>query len=297
MFVPAHKRRRAAAALLAAVLAVSAAFAAPAAGQGFIWRVERDGRVGWLVGSIHVLTPDYYPLPDSMERAFQRSVTLMEEIDMREMASPDVLALIQEHGLYAGAQTLETELSRDTYLAIAERIAKAGLPVEAFQRMKPWLVGLTLLAAELKKGGFDPAHGLDHHFYERAPGMGKRFRALETAAEQIGFLASLDAEMQESFLRESLEGAESELGQVTAIAEAWRAGDTAALERVSLATMKDSPRVYQTLIVDRNRKWLPKIEACLGEGHCFVVVGAGHLVGADGLLALLRARGYSVVQE
>jgi uncharacterized protein YbaP (TraB family) len=262
-----------------------------------MWRVERDGRIGWLVGSLHVLTPDYYPLPESMQKAFLRSATLVEEIDMREMASPEIVALIAEKGLYQGVETLETEVSKETYRAIADRITKSGLPLEAFQRMKPWLVGLTLLALELKKGGFDPKYGLDVHFYEKAPRMGKRFQALETGADQIGFLASLDDQMQESFLRESIEGAESELEQVTALANAWRAGDAATLERVSLDSLKDAPRVYETLIVARNRNWLPKIEGCLAGGHCFIVVGAAHLVGADGLLTLLQKRGYTVTQE
>lgn len=292
-------RRRAVAACLASVAAVTvvAAQAPATTGKGFMWRIERNGRTGWLVGSIHVLTPDYYPLPDSMQKAFLRSVTLMEEIDLREMASPEFAAVMLEKGVYGGVQTLETELSKDTFRVISERIEKAGLPLEPFLRMRPWLVGLTLLATELKKGGFDPAHGLDFHFYEKAPRMGKKFQALERASEQIAMFASLDKEMQESILRASVEGADSELKEVTAMANAWRAGDAATLERISLKSMKDAPRVYQMLILDRNRAWLPKIEACLETGNCFVVVGAGHLVGADGLLASLQKRGYTVTQE
>src|SRR5688500_992298 len=104
-------RRRILGACLACVLAVTAIGAAPATtGKGFMWRLEREGRVGWLVGSIHVLTPDYYPLPDSMQKAFLRSVTLMEEIDLREVASPEFAAAMQEKGLYGGLQTLETEV-------------------------------------------------------------------------------------------------------------------------------------------------------------------------------------------
>jgi uncharacterized protein YbaP (TraB family) len=299
MYFSTRLGRRAVAACLASVLAVTAVTAqAPATtGKGFMWRIEREGRTGWLVGSIHVLTPDYYPLPDSMQKAFLRSVTLMEEIDLREMASPAFAAVIQEKGIYGGVQTLESELSKETFRVISERIERAGLPLDAFQRMRPWLVGLTLLAAELKKGGFDSAHGLDFHFYEKAPRMGKKFQALERATEQIAMFASLDAEMQEAMLRASVEGADSELKEVTAMANAWRAGDAATLERISLKSMKESPRVYQTLILDRNRAWLPKIEACLETGNCFIVVGAGHLIGADGLLASLEKRGYTVTQE
>jgi uncharacterized protein len=301
-------RRRTIGALVACLLATAAvsaqprqaAPAAPAAastGKGFIWKIERDGRIGWLVGSIHVLTADYYPLPASMEKAFMRSVTLMEEVDQRELASPELLAVVQQKGFYQDNRSLQTDVSPQTFAAIRQRLEKLGLNIEHFQRMKPWMISLTLMALEVKKGGFDSAHGVDRYFFDKAPRLGKKFRALETAVEQIGFLADLDTPMQEAMFRESAEGQDSELGQVTAMADAWKRGDAAALEQIILSTLKDAPKVYDAVFVQRNRAWIPKIEACLAEGHCFIVVGAGHLVGPDGLLVDLAKRGYTVTQE
>ena len=301
-------RRRLAGVVVASLLAFTAVSAqagqarlpvqaaAPQA-KGFIWKIERDGRIGWLVGSIHVLTPDYYPLPASMERAFMRSVTLMQEVDMRELASPELMALIQREGFYQENKTLQSELSKDTFAALERRFEKLGLDVQRFQRMKPWMVSLTLMALEVQKGGFDSSLGVDRYFFEKMPRMGKKFRALETAAEQIGFLASFDAPMQEAMLRESAEGTDSELSQLTAMADAWKRGDADTLERIILGTMKDAPQVYDVAFVQRNRAWVPKIEECLADGHCFIVVGAGHLIGPDGLLVELKKRGYTVAQE
>jgi uncharacterized protein len=282
----------------ALVVAVGAASTrTAAAGKGFIWQLERDGKVGWLVGSIHVLSPDYYPLPDSMNKAFLRSVTLMEEVDVDEVNTPAFAEAIQSKGFYKGSQTLETQLSKETFRLIAERITRAGLPVESFRRMKPWMVGLTLMAVELKRGGFDSAYGLDRHFYNRAPRTGKRFRALETAVSQIEMFDRIGAEFKESLLKETIEGADTQLSQVKAMADAWRAGDVAALERVVLGPMKDEPKVYQMVIVERNHAWVPKIEECFAGGHCFVVVGAAHLLGPDGLLAIMKDKGYRVEQR
>jgi uncharacterized protein len=280
-----------------APLAEAAEAAAASTGKGFIWRIERDGRVGWLVGSIHVLTPDHYPLPAAMEKAFMRSVTLMEEVDQRELASPELLAVLQQKGFYQDNRSLETDVSPQTFAAIRQRVENLGLDIQHFQRMKPWMLSLMLMAAEVKKGGFDAAHGIDRYFFEKAPRMGKKFRALETAVEQIGFLADLDTPMQEAMFREAAEGRDSELAQVTTMANAWRRGDAAALEQIILSTLKDAPKVYDAVFVQRNRAWVPKIEACLAEGHCFIVVGAGHLVGPDGLLVDLARRGYAVTQE
>src|SRR3712207_6354109 len=163
-----------------------------------MWRVERDGRTGWLVGSIHVLTPDYYPLPDAMQKAFLRSVTLMEEIDMREMATPEFITAVQQHGLYVGADNLEAHLSPEVFKDLSDRLTKAGMRPEVFVRMRPWLIALTLLHAEMKGSGFEAALGLDAHFYDKAPRLGKKFRPLETAVDQVEMFASLDASFQES---------------------------------------------------------------------------------------------------
>jgi uncharacterized protein YbaP (TraB family) len=266
-------------------------------GKGFMWRIERDGRIGWLVGSIHVLTADYYPLPAAMERAFMRSATLMEEVDQRELATPELIAVVQQKGFYQDDRSLQTEVSPQTFAAIRARFEKLGLDIERFQRMKPWMVSLTLMGLEVRKGGFDSAHGVDRHFFEKAPRLGKKFRALETAVEQIGFLADLDTPMQEAMFREAAEGRDSESAQVTAMANAWRRGDAATLEQIILSTLKDAPKVYDAVFAQRNRAWIPKIEACLADGHCFIVVGAGHLIGPDGLLVELEKRGYTVTQE
>ncbi|HUR32705.1 MAG TPA: TraB/GumN family protein, partial [Vicinamibacterales bacterium] len=81
------------------------------------------------------------------------------------------------------------------------------------------------------------------------------------------------------------------------LARAWKAGDAAAIEEAVLSDLKSEPEMYRRLLVDRNRNWLPKLEALFARPRpAFVIVGAAHLVGADGLLAMLRAKGYTVTQ-
>lgn len=281
---------------LVAVAAVSAQ-ASPGTGKGFIWKVERDGRTGWLVGSIHVLTEDHYPLPDGMNKAFLRAVTLMEEVDLDQLSSPEMMGALASKAMYVDGQTLETQLSKDTYRLVVDRLTTAGLPVEAILRMKPWMITLTLVALNAKRGGFDSQLGVDKHYRDMARRMGKKFRPLETPIEQIEFLDKLSPDVQDSMLRETIEQSDAGLTQLKTTANAWRAGDVATVEGVVLGALKSSPPAYQSLIVDRNRNWLPKIEACLETGHCFVVVGAGHVVGPDGLITMLKRKGYSVEQE
>jgi uncharacterized protein len=292
-----RRRRIFGAALVAAVVSTALLAAKAPEGKGFIWRIERDGRIGWLVGSIHVLTPDYYPLPESMDHAFQRSVTLMEEADITEISSPEVLELIRTKAVYPNGETLKSQLSPETYGMASERLAKVGLAMATFEKMRPWMMTLTLVAAEMKRAGFESEYGVDRHYFEKSSSMGKKFRTLETLAEQLEIFASFPPPLQEAMLRDTLKSLDAEISQMKTIADHWRSGDAAAVERIVLTPMMKEPALYEAMIVKRNRNWIPKIEECLGDGHCFIVVGAAHLLGPDGLLTTLKSKGYSVSQE
>ena len=265
--------------------------------KGFVWTIEKAGQTGWLVGSLHLMTPDAYPLPPSLESAFISAQVLVEEADPDELKAPEAAAELVRRAFYPAGQSLDKHLSADTYRTIVERASKVGLPAEAVQRMRPWMLAITLAAVEMQSAGFDPALGLDRHFRDRAVGMGKPLQTLETSLEQVSILESLGAALQESLVVESLRGTETEIAQIRTLMAAWKGGDAAGLERILLDGTKESPQIYQALFVDRNKRWVPKIEACLAKARCMVVVGAGHMVGPDGLIDMLSKRGYTVSQR
>ena len=281
----------------AAAPAAPRAASAAASGKGFIWTIERGGKTGWLVGSLHLLPPDAYPLPASMDAAFQAAEVLVEEADPDELSAPETAAEVLKRAFFPPGQTLEGSVSAATFKILSERAAQAGVPVQVLQQMRPWMVAVTLAALEMQKSGFDPALGLDRHFRDRAKAASKPLRTVETAMEQIGMLESLGPALQDALVVEALRGASSEVSQARALFTAWKAGDGPSLEKILVDGTKASPEIYQVLFVERNRRWMPKIEACLEGARCMIVVGAGHLVGADGLISLLRARGYTVAQR
>ena len=290
---------RAVRALVAALVALTTAgaLAQTPASRGFIWSVERDGKTSWLVGSLHVLTQDAYPLPAAMEQAFTRAKTLIEETDVNELSSPDMVGIVATKGLFTNGQTLETVLTPSAYAKLTQRMAATGLPIEMVRMMRPWMVELTLSGVELQKAGFDPELGIDVHYRRKAGDNGMALSMLETAAEQIDYLAGLPLDVQIAQLQQTLDEGDAELTEVREIAAAWRAGDAPAIEQLLLKGMKDSPAYYQSLVVNRNRRWMPKIESCLATGNCFVVVGAAHMVGTDGLVTMLKQKGYKVSQQ
>ncbi|MGC4085308.1 MAG: TraB/GumN family protein [Vicinamibacterales bacterium] len=240
---------------------------------------------------------EYYPLQPAFDRAFADADLLVEEVDMAEMLAPESQMLMLRRGMMPAGQSLESVLSPETMAAVRARVAELGLPMQPLQLFKPWALALTIQGLEWQKAGFNAELGLDRHFYDRAKQAGMTVQGLETLEFQIGQFDGLTMPLQDRLLAQTLKEVETEKDAVADLARAWKAGDAAAIEKVVLSDLKSEPEMYDRLLVVRNDNWLPKIEALFSRPKpAFVVVGAAHLVGSDGLLAHLRAKGYTVRQ-
>jgi uncharacterized protein YbaP (TraB family) len=264
----------------------------------FAWKATGKGGVVYLVGSVHLLSKDFYPLNPAIEAAYKDADLVIEEVDMAEMLDPAAQMGFLTRGMLPSATPLDKVISASNYALVTKRANDLGLPVEPFKLLKPWMVALMLVQAEWQKAGFDPELGLDKHFYDQAKAEGKTTQGLETAEYQISRLDDMTMEQQEHLLSESLKDLDAERANMARLVESWRAGDAPGVERIVLSELKQEPLLYQRLLVERNRNWMPKIEALFARPrHALVVVGAAHLVGADGLVAMLRAKGYTVEQQ
>jgi uncharacterized protein YbaP (TraB family) len=282
--------------LVAALLHVAAVHAQ--APRNFIWKVSGPKTAIYLVGSVHMLTKDYYPLNPALETAFNDSDLLVEEADLAELEAPASQFKLLTRGLLPADQSLETLVSPSTYALVTKRVADLGVPLEPLKRFKPWMLALTLVQLEWQKAGFDGSLGLDRHFYDRARIDGKMVQGLETVDFQLSLFDRMTKEEQDRLLAGSLEDLDEERANVVRLIDAWKAGDAPTVEQLMLRDLNDDPIMYERLLVDRNRAWLPKLDELLARsGRAFVVVGAAHLVGPDGLLAMFRAKGYKVEQQ
>ena len=284
-----------------ALVVITLALIAPlgaAPGQSFVWKATRNGSVVYLAGSIHMLAPDAYPLHPAFERAFTESDLLVEEVDLGEMLGAEVQMKTLMRGMLPPAQTLDKVISPETLALLNKAAGDVGAPLEALQRLKPWMIALTIEGLELRKAGFDPELGLDMRFYQMARKASKSVQGLETVDYQISRFDDMTFEQQDRLLAEALKELRTERDSVTKLTDAWKTGDAAALERIVLADLKTDQFLYKRLLVERNQNWLPKIEALFArKTPALVLVGAAHLVGADGLVALLKAKGYTLEQQ
>ena len=167
------------------------------------------------------------------------------------------------------------------------------MPMAALQRMKPWLVAITLMAPTLQAAGFKPELGIDKHFFDRAKEKGLKRQGLETLAYQIDRFDQMSPKLQEELLIATIEDLDTQVSGVEDMVRAWTSGDIDTMEKLTLTAFVQSPELYQRLLLERNQNWMPVVERCLADNAgCFVVVGAAHLVGKDRLPVLLQKKGY-----
>lgn len=280
------------------VCALTAGAAAQTRGRTFLWKVQSGSTVMYLAGSVHALTPDAYPLNPAYERAFSASGSLVEEIDLAE-ADPlsGGLGLLAK-GMYQDGRTFDRAVSRETLALVQDKLKATPLTLETIQPMKPWMVMLMIEALGSQSAGLDPELGLDKHFYDLARNGGKQVVGLETAESQIDRFDKMPEPMQEQMLKSELAEMDTERTSLRSLLTAWQSGDVGAIEKLLLGSFSSNPSAYDSLITQRNRNWMPQLEACLKRtSPCFVVVGAAHVVGPQGLLAMLQQRGYRVEQQ
>ncbi len=263
----------------------------------FLWRISRGHQSLYLVGSIHALNPDDYPLPAVMENAFRHSAALVEEINLTTVDTASMQREALRMGGYPRGKSLRTELPPGVYQKVAAGAQKLGIAMQRLDRLRPWLGSIAILDMQLTRAGYTASAGVDHHFADEAQMADKRIIGLETPAFQLRLLADLPAKVQQDMLLESLDQAVNFNREMQDLINAWEKGDSAALEKILKQDFGSYPLAYKLLIADRNRAWMPRLLRLLGTGHqYFVVVGALHMVGPDGLLAQFEKAGYRVEQ-
>ena len=289
------RKLRSCIALSLSVALLASLDAAPA--RNFLWKAtSRSGGVLYLVGSVHLLSQDSYPLNPALETAFKESDLLVEEADLGEMGM-NAQMMFLSRGMLPSNTPLDKVLSAATYALLTKHVADAGIPIEPLKLLKPWMVAQMIEVMRWQKAGFDPELGLDKHFYDLAQSSGKKVQGLETLEFQVSLFDGMTMPEQDHLLAETLKEIDTEQANMLKLMEAWKAGDAPTVERIVLAALRQEPQLYQRLLVDRNKAWIPKLEALFArKGHTFVVVGAAHLVGPDGLLHMLRAKGYTLEQ-
>ncbi len=266
------------------------------ASRSCLWEVSSEKATLFLLGTVHLLKPGTHTVSPAAEAAFQQAQTILLEVDLDEAESPEAGKLFSRMALLRD-ETIEDKISSETLALLVEKTEAMGLPFDRLRSFKPWFLSLTLTLIKLQTLGFDPKHGIDRYFFDKAMQADKEIRALETVEYQLDRFAGLPDRIQEQLLLQTLQELDDLEEEMEQMVEAWSRGEVEVLEELTQESFKEFPGLYQRLIVERNKNWLLKIEPILNRpGTTMVVVGALHLVGSESVVELLQEQGYTVKQ-
>ena len=264
--------------------------------RAFLWQATSDTTTVYLMGSIHFAKPDIYPLRAEIEQAFQQSDNLVVEInlDSANMLKSQQIMLTQ--GMYPAGDTINNHIKPDNYQTLVKFLNDNNLPVASFLQFKPAALYITLASLQLMKAGLSPDQGIDLHFTRQATGN-KPILELESADYQLGLILGLPD--QEALLMQTLAEFDQYEQLVEALDSTWRNGDESALQELMIdQPLREYPETrpaLKALLFDRNHTMTEKIKTYLkNKESYFVVVGAAHLTGDEGIIHLLKQAGYSV---
>lgn len=285
-------------ALLPMVSIFSLAQPSRAQSDTILWEIESPKNTVYLLGSIHLLRETDYPLAQPIQAAFEDAETVVFEIDLAESESPQTVQTFLEAAIPDGPdELLITALDAETYQLAEETAADFGFPLLNFHNLEPWAFYLSIAGLQFIKLGFEPEYGVDAYFYNQAVQTDKTILSLETIEEQLGFFDTLSAPIQADLVEQTMLELDTFEESMDSMIAAWKAGDVAALERLTLEGFADFPEVYDAILVQRNQNWIPDIESFINQSEDYlVIVGAAHLVGPDNVIQLLQDKGYSVQQ-
>lgn len=267
--------------------------------KNFMWEVSSGKSAVFLLGSIHVARENIYPLSPVIETAFDFSDTLAVEANVLAGESREAQILMLQEGSYPMWDSFSKNVSPETSRLVKEKLVQMESPIKDVERFRPWMVALLFTAIKLQQLGFNAENGIDVHFLEKAREK-KKIIELESTLEQLKILGSFSKKEEEEFLLYTLADLDLVENQVDEMFDFWARGDPEGLNSVLMEFKKDRPGlsgIMKKLLSDRNVKMVEKIEGFLsGEGRYFVVIGAAHLVGDDGIIRLLEDKKYQVRQ-
>jgi uncharacterized protein YbaP (TraB family) len=278
--------------LLAAVVIAPAAWA-----ETSVWKVSRGDASFYLGGTFHILRPRDFPLPPEYDAAYAASARLYFETNVERMLSDELLQVIEREGMYSDGRTLAKLLSPKVWRAVQAYGDQSGVPPEKFERVKPWLLIILIAGIEMEKLGITK-EGVDLYYYKQAKKARKPIGELETFEDHVAFLTRLGVGRENEMIEQTLEDLDEVPRHLRELIAAWRAGDLATIDQLTLDDMRTKyPAIYQDLIVSRNNAWVPQLEQLLTTPEIeFVLAGVAHMAGKDGLVELLRAKGCTVEQ-
>src|ERR1700733_5443044 len=262
-----------------------------------LWELHGKHNTVYILGSIHVLRPTDYPLAPAVLNAYNNAKSIFMEVNLQEIDPQRMQIELLASARLPEGQTLPALMGKQRYERAGALAREVGVDLGIFDAFAPWFVAEAISQLQLQQLGFQPKSGVEMFFLDKARADGKSVAGLETIHDQIALFDALSMDQQADYLISSLEEAHDLPKDVGAMVHAWAAGNTQWFADQLKSEIGRDPALYQSVLVARNRKWIPKIEALLNDDRNYlVIVGTGHLVGQGSVIQLLKKDGIAAAQ-
>lgn len=273
--------------------------------QGIFWKIEKAGIApSYLLGTMHVTDPRVLAMPDGARAAYEKAETVVvesDEIADERKASAALLAR-PDLTMFTDGRTITGLLGEKDAAILAEGLKARGMSLAAVSRMKPWMIAsfVALPACEMARKQAGAAF-LDQKLAKDAIASGKTLKGLETLLEQITALDALPVEPQLAGLVQTVELGDGINDVIETMSQLYLAGATGMIMPMMRAAVPEGEGdavayadFEQRIIIDRNHRMAERAAPILAGGNAFVAVGALHLPGNEGLIELLRLKGFTL---
>ena len=263
-----------------------------------LWELHGKHNTVYLLGSIHVLRPTDYPLAPAVLAAYSDAKSIIMEVNLQEIDAQQLQTELLASARLPEGKTLPSIMGAQRYQRATALARELGVELSIFDAIAPWFVAEAISQMQLQQLGFTPKSGVEMFFLDHARSDSKSVSGLETVRDQIALFDALPFETQADYLIASLEEAHDLPKEVDDMVHAWARGDTVWFADQLKSEFGRDPKLYQSVLVARNRKWIPKIEALLNDNKNYlVIVGTGHLVGEGSVIELLKKDGIAATQR
>lgn len=273
-------------------------------GEAIFWKIEKPGIPdSYLLGTMHMSDPRVISLPNAAQKDFDTAKTVIVESDeildkkkasMRLMARPELTMLTNGKTIYDYIDDKQKALLEKQLLA-------RGIPLAAVAKMQPWMISsfLALPVCELKRKAAG-AEVLDEKLAKDAVADGKKLVGLETFAEQLEAMTSVSIKTHIAGLVALLSDPQQTKDMMETMIELYDQGKPALIGPLSeyidrkAASGADIADFEKKMVTIRNHHMADRAAPVLDKGNAFMAVGALHLSGPEGLVALFREKGFKV---
>ena len=265
--------------------------------KSLAWKISGKGlkKPSYLYGTIHMIPKSEFELPNAIREGLDNVERVTFEIDMKEMTN-----IVSQMGLItksfmAGGKTLKDLLNAEDYALVKAKMAEKGLPGGMFERMKPMFLS-TLFSSEEEEGGAENITSLEMELYKMSKRRKLESDGLETAAYQMAVFDSIPYTVQAKMLVDglrSMDSIDTGASQLDDMLRMYREQDITAMQAM-IGEDSGMGQYEDILLKKRNQNWIPVMSRMMADKPTLFAVGAGHLGGEYGVVALLRRAGYRV---